>query len=212
MSKLYIPIAGTWARRASKTTSWYRRGSPFDLYLRELGYTRVEQDRDPTKADLGYWSGNLGGTLFQASRHADWVEGGKNLEEFIVRRWAELQADSAVTDLVFIAHSHGGQVVTYGLMQFPNLRARVVTVDMPVRRDMSWRYEVALENLDGQWTHLHSKRTRKFWKTWPRWLGSRLNTPKLKGAARNIPVDCGHSKVLKEPRNSEYDWRHYLDA
>ena len=45
--KLYIPIAGTWARRGAKTTSWYRRRSSFDARLRGMGYERVEQDRGP---------------------------------------------------------------------------------------------------------------------------------------------------------------------
>ena len=38
-SKLYIPVAGTWARRNFRKNAWYRTNSLFDKKMNAIGYT-----------------------------------------------------------------------------------------------------------------------------------------------------------------------------
>ena len=64
-SKLYIPVAGTWARLEFRTGEWYRTDSPFDAQMTQLGYFRVDQNGDRNKSDPGFWSGDVNGLLVQ---------------------------------------------------------------------------------------------------------------------------------------------------
>lgn len=214
--RLYIPIAGTW-----RTGNWYEEKSSFDHMLKNIGYTRVDQR--PGHPDPGYWSGALGGLMFQAivGKSKDgWQSGGLDLARFIRQRRQQFKEAESVT---IIAHSHGGQVVAFALQNLlaapgPNhlFNFRLVTVDMPVRTGFFVRitggsmrsvYTAALVAVAGRWTHLYSERQWAFWKTRARWAGARGLTRKLKGAARNIEIP-GHSAVLHEPDSGE--WRNYL--
>ena len=198
--QLYIPIAGTWARsRHDHDAAWYRRGSPFDGVLTAHGYERVEQDRDPERPDDGYWSGAVNGLLIQRAawwrdRHPAWRTGAETLRGFLRARRAELQAAGGVT---LVAHSHGGQVLAYALagMQAPVCPLRVVTVDMPVRRDMAEVYLAASVRC-GHWLHLYSERG---WQSRFRWLGNRFGSRTLEVAHVNRKVTGGHSGVLSHP-------------
>ena len=215
--RLYIPVAGTWARRKFRKDAWYRTGSLFDDKLASLGYTRVDQNRDVQRPDSGFWSGDVGGLLAQQlglwrSHDGVWQEGGRNLETFISRRFSEL---SEAEEVVIIAHSHGGQVVAYALDLVPdNLlplqNFRVITVDMPVRtgrflgifpRGMDDVYEPAVDAVNGKWDHLYSQRLwRRPWATRWRWLGSRFGPRRFKYARSNREIPAGHSKILSDPK------------
>ena len=77
--KLYIPVAGTWARRNFRKNAWYRTDSPFDQKMSTIGYTRVDQNRNPQKPDRGFWSGDVNGLIFQRlfrTSQRDWKLGG----------------------------------------------------------------------------------------------------------------------------------------
>ena len=197
----FVPIAGTWARsRHDHAHAWYRTGSPFDRRMIRHGYQRVEQDLDPTTPDRGFWSGEVNGLLVQRlawwrDHHPAWRTGGETLRQFLRGRMHELGG------VTLVAHSHGGQVLAYALtsMSEPTRAAlgpiHVVTVDMPVRRDMAAIYEAAREACDA-WTHLHSERgwTSKF-----RWLGNRFGDRALDVADHNIEITGGHSGILSDP-------------
>ena len=43
-SRLYIAIAGIWARRNFRENAWYRTDSPFDKKMSEIGYARVDKN------------------------------------------------------------------------------------------------------------------------------------------------------------------------
>ena len=162
--KLYIPIAGTWARRGAKTTSWYRRRSSFDARLRGMATRGSSRTGTRPGQTPGTGAETSGGPYFKPAATAS----GPRAE----RTWSNL---------------------TYCLCKFPTLeKARVVTVDMPVRRDMDGYYATALETVDSRWTHLYSKRTWKFWKTWPQALAG---LPKLSDAMRRGRVS--YSKSLR---------------
>ena len=205
--KLYIPIAGTGSREV-REGDWYRRGSLFHKTVKKLGYKRVEQDNDPKVPDKGYWSGDLGGLLPQFHRSKDaWKEGAKALAEFIRSRKDELGKAASVT---IIAHSHGGQVAAMAIKRLVDCEEqrilsnfRVVTVDMPVRArwillaNMKATYVSALFGVAGRWMHLYVPWSWKFWRAFPRLLGSRFGPRKLRGA-HNIGIPGGHSGILKE--------------
>ena len=212
-SKLYIPVAGTWARRNFRKNAWYRTGSPFDQKMSKIGYTRVDQKRNPQKPDRGFWSGDVNGLIFQRlfrTSQRDWKLGGADLAEFIgIKRKKELED---AEEIAIIAHSHGGQVVAFalkflvdqGIDPLPNLR--VVTVDMPVRtgrvfgflwrRSMDHIYEAASDYIDCRWDHLYSQRAWRHLKTYWRWLGSQFGPRKFKYARSNREIPGGHSGVL----------------
>ena len=200
--KMYIPIAGTWARKKEREdrerrerfgAPWYRADSLFDRTLGRLGYHRVDQLSGGP--DPGYWSGDLEGTLLQqffsfANYRDDWLDGGQKLEVFIRNRNFLDREDVILT---LIAHSHGGQVVAFALQRLLKnapLNLHVVTVDMPVRRGLRSVYDDALTSVEGNWTHLYS--------TWARMriLGSRFGPRKLEDAARNLSIPGGHSGIL----------------
>ena len=207
-SKLYIPVAGTWARRNFRRNAWYRAGSPFDRKMNAIGYIRVDQNRNPQKPDRGFWSGDVNGLIFQrlfGTSQRDWKLGGADLAEFVgIKRRKEL---GDAEEVAIIAHSHGGQVVAFalkilvdqGIAPLPNLR--VVTVDMPVRtgrvfgflwrRSMDHIYKEASGFIDKRWDHLYSQRAWRHLKTYWRWLGSQFGPRKLKYARSNREIPGG---------------------
>ena len=174
--KLYIPIAGTWARNKIRNDDWFRSASSFDALLNDLGYARVDQNNNPNRRDPGFWSGDVGGLLIQQlapwwSHDEVWREGAEELVQFLLDRKEQL---SRCDEIALIAHSHGGQVVAFALQimqrnhrDSPVLeKLRVVTVDMPVRtgrflgifpRGMDQVYKDAL-SVAQSWIHLYSGR------------------------------------------------------
>ncbi len=214
--KLYIPVAGTWGRKKFRNDDWFRAGSSIDALLNDLGYARVDQNNDPARPDAGFWSGDVGGLLIQQlspwmSHDEVWREGAENLVRFFHARRRELVD---CEEVAIIAHSHGGQVVSFALQTMRDNgkhstvlpKIRVVTVDMPVRtgrflfffsRGMDETYQDALTAVDGRWTHLYSGRGLK---SRMRWLGNRFGPRRLRGALLNCQIPGGHSGVLRESR------------
>ena len=201
LSMLYIPVAGTFARkRNDHEFSWYRADSRLDRLLSTVGYTRVDQNGDPTKPDKGFWSGDINGLMLQRAMwwrdmHPAWKTGGETLRKFLLGR-----RDEFSDGVTLILHSHGGQVGAYALEPIPcDFPIHVITCDMPVRFDMRDVYARA-SNTAASWTHLYSE---KGWKARMRWLGDgRIfsNPRKLHVATRNIEVKGGHSGYLSDPQ------------
>ena len=197
----YIPVAGSLARkRHDHELSWYRRGSPLDRLLDNLGYQRVDQNGDPNKPDTGFWSGDINGLMLQRAmwwrdKHPAWKTGGETLRTFLLRRHAEF-----VDGVTLIMHSHAGQVGAYALAELPgDFPIHVVTCDMPVRFDMREVYACASIRV-ASWTHLYSE---KGWKSRMRWLGDGQlfsNPRELPVATRNLEIKGWHSEYLSDPR------------
>ena len=201
----YIPVAGTWEREketadgkpAAEPSRWFRRNSAFDKAVLKQRIERVEQDGDPAKKDMGWWSGDLNGMLYQfGSGHADWIDGGNRLRWFLERRPDPTGCNTERTTII-IAHSHGGQVAAYALAGIDTRKwtndLRLITVDMPVRRDMHRTYLKAKRRLN-RWVHLYSTRWTKM-----RLLGSRFGPLTLDCANANIHIEGGHSGMLRDP-------------
>ena len=197
-----------WRRRNADPDAWYRRSSPFDQLMVQHGLRRVDQDGDPQTPDRGYWSGDVGGLLLQrawpwADAHAPWTQGAHELVTFIFQRWAEFGVG-----VTLVAHSHGGQVVAYALELLRHedpLPLHVITVDMPVRRDMAGVYARA-QQAAASWTHLYSERG---WKSRFRWLGNRFGPRELAGATRNIEVAGWHSGIVSDLQHMQ-QWHDIL--
>ena len=214
---LYIPVAGSLARkRHDHELSWYRRGSPLDRVLVNLGYLRVDQNGDLYRPDVGFWSGDINGLMLQRAmfwrdKHPAWKTGGETLRKFLVSRCAEF-----VAGVTLFLHSHAGQVGAYALAELPEFYVcgsggceqdnlpgafpiHVVTCDMPVRADMREVYESASTSV-ASWTHLYSE---KGWKSRMRWMGDGQlfrNPRVLPVATRNIEIKGWHSEYLSDPK------------
>lgn len=160
---------------------WWRPGSAFTEALRQHGHELAAPD-DPYS-----WTGELDGVL----DHAVWREAGHALY-----RWWQLHRDRV--DAV-IAFSHGGQVLTYGLVYGMALPAAIF-VGTPVRPDLADRYRQARRALQ-RLTQLRSDWT-DFWQL----LGSlRLTeladswriTRDLPGADVLVVPGVGHAGLLR---------------
>ena len=193
----YIPVAGTWERGRNDPAAWFRTGSLFDRRFARGALIRVDQNGDTSKPDAGYWSGDLGGMLYEGgSSHRVWQYGGEHLSWFVEQ--LGLAGLEQGGPLVAVLHSHGGQVGAYALARIPmaNRPANIhfVTVDMPVRRDMRAIYAMAKRRCR-RWVHLYSDRLTPM-----RLLGSRFGPRRLEVADANIHIEGGHSGVLRDPR------------
>ena len=199
----YIPVAGTWWKRGDSISRWYRVGSLFDKVVSALGYKRVDQNGDLSKPDKGFWSGHVNGLMLQRlmwwrDNHPAWKTGGEALRRFLIAH-----VDEFKDGVTLFLHSHGGQVGVYALEGLSlemaqKLQIRVVTCDMPIRKDMTSTYRAAAWKVVS-WTHLYSE---KGWKSKMRWLGDGAlfsNPRELEVATKNIEVKGGHSGYLFDP-------------
>ena len=194
----YLPIAGTWARASyDGDTRWFTAQSHFGAAMTGYGYQRVDQDGDPDRPDQGYWSGDLYGLYAQSlweflvgtDGRNTWEKGRQPLAHTLHR----LPLAGADT-LTIIAHSHGGQVAACCLAESPicvPYTLRLVTIDMPVRRDMDDVYRYVRV----PWLHCYSS----YWNAM-RWLGSQGGPVACKWAGQNIHIPGGHSGVLTNPQ------------
>ena len=222
--KLYVPVGGTWrdyhdVLPSEGNPSWYRRGSMVYHALDDIGWARVEQDRDPETPDRGFWSGDLGGLIVQdwwgllttgkprQGRKA-WIAAAKDLADFLIGRLPEWKG----CHVTVIAHSHAGQIaaLAFSFYHFKNFYENhinkvlltdasppifhLVTVDMPVRKKMAPVYrEATAGRVLSMWTHLHSGRWDRM-----RLFGSRFGPLEVAAADMNIPILGGHSGVLED--------------
>lgn len=184
MSRVYVPIAGTWARK--KQHRWHKAGSPFDRTMAGLGLTR---DADT----LGFWDTSIGGVSFCGNSHASWQYGGACLARFLEER------DPASTAVV-IAHSHGGQVAAYAA----TLRriGVLITVDTPIRADMEEKWEAADI---GYHLHLYGtgigSRMRVFGAGLRSWFSLRAHRRTMPWADQNVSIRGGHSGILRDEKH-----------
>ena len=170
-----------------------------------MGYMRVDQNRDPQKPDKGYWSGTANGLLIRprTRRHPDWEIGGETLRWFLYARASEFCEARGVA---LIGHSHGGQVIAYALAEaerkyLPDPLC-VITVDMPVRRDMERIYCLARKHVS-HWIHLWNDNCI-------RCIGSWYGPKKLEIADRNMEIQGGHRGILNSPKHLD-QWDDILD-
>ena len=200
----YIPTGGTFRDRHDHAQSWYRTGSPFDKLISELGYVRVDQNKDPLRPDDGFWKGDINGLLLQRlmwwrKKHPAWKTCGETWRKFVVIRRAEL-----LDGVTAFFHSHAGQCGAYGIAGLSvgfcaEVPIHVVTCDMPVRADMADVYFEASKRVRS-WTHLYSERG---WKARMRWMGDGQlfrNPRKLPVATRNIEIKGWHSGYLSNQK------------
>ena len=154
---------------------------------------RVDQNGDPLKPDPGFWSGDLGGMLYQLGKaHECWFTGGAEMAWFLERR---RRAGHGV-DPILLPHSHGLQCAAYGLsMLDPRVgwEITLIDVDGPVRRDMRHIYVHARGKVK-RWVHLHTGTFTKM-----RMLGSRFGPVEMSIADVNRRIEGGHSGILREP-------------
>ena len=182
MDTYFFPIAGTCSRKRF-TSTWFMRRSRFASVMKSIGFYIADEVSD--EKELGVWDGKLDGTVFNGdllgfSDHETWEEGGeycyhllKNRIKAALRKPDYSEADN----IVFIAHSHGGQVAMYmlsrlaksGFSDQDRVNIYLVTVDTPNRKDME-QYQIQTAKVVKGWYHFHSSWT---WASRMRWLGAR---------------------------------------
>ena len=210
MRTVVVPVAGTWTRRRERYERlngvepdppvWYRAGSPL-MNLIAQRYSLPRFDQNPG-ADIGYWSGDLQGTLLQGmlaglsgTSQITWHHGGGVLAVSI-----DMKAHT-FDHAVILAHSWGTQIACHAVKRMrPDLRNRVslLSVDGPNGKRYTDLFDTAAACLDGRWVHMHSGAG---WGSRMRWLGARClpwQRQQQDFAAANIRIP-DHSSVLTDP-------------
>ena len=196
----YLQIAGTWGRERSRQRSvddpldWFVAGSGFCHLMASLGHERHDQNDDRLTRDPGYWSGEIGFTRVQ--RWFPWADHLASARAAMPVIHAELTeiADSGVTDLLAITHSHAGNVLAYTLAHSATpLRLHVLDIDMPVQRGFirNGLYAHAIAQVV-EWRHCYSGRGLP---SMFRWLGNAFGPRRVPGAV-NVEITGGHSGAL----------------
>jgi hypothetical protein len=179
----------------SNELRWWRRDSPFSLWMEEQGFTYNRPDRP-------FWSTALDG--WWGSGHRTWRHGGANVASFL--------ATLPYADRNVITLSHGGNVMAYALADYDVDVASWISVTMPVRKDMQAAYEKAIPKV-GTYTHVYAKGFRDRWQL----LGSLMDKSlrykrhvELKSRdVVNIGVEgIGHSSLVRDPSAFEL-WKAY---
>lgn len=225
MSKLYIPIAGTFAfaddtvDKDPQNRRWWQYDSNFDHLLSSYEYESLDP-HDPF-----IWTTNLNGIEFwrrwgflqsffkdKDKDHRDWISAGAALSYWF--------AAKHVTDVesIVIAHSHAYQVIAYACAYHNVKIDRLITVASPIRTDMDPIYKIARGNIR---KHLHIYDGGKF-SDWTQWLGERgsgsfTTIRECKYADYNDPVGkINHSKILSNPDDFHYwadrKWIKFMDC
>ena len=200
---LYMPIGGTFDPEAPE---WRTRGSAFDRLANECGFERVDIDGDPGTPDESLWHRRLGGVFWQhvfGDPLDGWREGARSVIDAYVSWYHRQQAHVPV---VWLAHSHGGQVAVLALVELfwtvakhTAPPAALVSLDMPVRRTMAHHYEM-LRAKHPRMPILHVHSTGRGWHDRYRMFGSRFNGCEWRQATAQMPVAGGHSRFLRDER------------
>jgi pimeloyl-ACP methyl ester carboxylesterase len=186
----YIPVTGTngwedpWALRDD---------SPFSCMM-------AGQHLRPVRATDGRpfrWTTRLNGVKFWGEER-DWEAGEDALYYF-----AE---PLPYADLIFIAHSHGGQLVIKLAASGLHIRT-LVTVGTPVRKDVPT--VEAAKNI-GQWIHIFDLK-----RDWTQWWGQvgdlSLKNDRsflISGVQNDGVPKISHSNILKDPEYFDH-WNTY---
>ena len=213
---LYLPLGGTIVGSAPDR-EWRQRGSAFDCRARSAGFSRVDIDGDPSSPDPFVWNRAVNGLLIQqlfGRSRKDWRAGAGKLWECHDQMAAieRVRAEDAFCKvhtvyprpIVWFAHSHAGTVAAlalslYGPLEKRDPPAALVSLDMPVRRNMEDVYRrIRYLYPTLPIIHLHSHGAG--WSSRFRYLGSRWNGTEWPIATKNIPVEGGHSRFLSHPR------------
>lgn len=193
-----LPIAGTWGWRgdlADHRDQWWHPASPFMVWMGEHGCRHLCED------DPFIWTTHVGGALFWAKSHTDWMAGGAALSYYFDAETHYGPSFTAPEQRHVIAHSHAGQVVAYACA-FRNVKLdTLITVGSPVRNDMLPIYKAARPNIR-KWLHIASPG----WTDRMQWFGELFDGSF--GVKRSQPFadvnhlipGIGHSGILRDPK------------
>ncbi len=190
MTKVFI-VPGTWEFDGEDAhDEYWEPDSSFAKFLNQNDCELASVDGDPF-----IWSTALTGVsplswFGKHDKHTAWVAAGMNFKHYM--------KDVPLKDRNVITHSHGGQVMAYACANGLELRS-VLTLMMPVRKDMNDAYRVAANNI-GWWTHVHSDWSDLI-QIWGSLFDGRLGIHReCEYADCNTTIPkVGHSTILRDP-------------
>lgn len=185
----YITIAGTWGSR--HPLDWYNPDSSFSHFFAQCGAKQLITN--PLNRYM--WSTELDGVI---GKNDTWDAAGRALADYIV---PPLLGKSllAPKDTFLIAHSHGGNVVAYACGKYGLKVEGLITVGMPVRKDMDDVYKAASSNIT---RHLHLYAGwRDYWQNFGTLFDGRWGIHRQHPYANwNDKVPGGdHGSILRNP-------------
>lgn len=186
----YISVAGTYG--AKQENDWYMPESEFSKFL--LGSNCMQLEVNPLKRYM--WSTELDGVT---GGNLTWDAAGRALAHYIMPPLAN-QTLVKPEDTYIISHSHGGNVVAYACGKYGLKVDGLITVGMPIRRDLHEIYQAANPNIA---RHLHIYAGWKdYWQVWGALFDGRFGIHRRHPfAAKNERVPCGnHGSVLRDPK------------
>jgi hypothetical protein len=176
----YVPIAGTWDW--GNRDNWTQATSPFGKMMTAEGFELLHCGDRPFR-----WATALDG-WFGDDR--EWEAAADALYFFL--RFVPLE------DRNLIAHSHGGQLVSFLCASGFPIRS-LTTIGTPVRDDVPWK---VAEAVIGFHQHIYDLKRDLIG-----WLGQvgdhelRMERTFPDNRVKNIGVaDISHSKVLRDPK------------
>ncbi len=147
------------------------------------------------------WTLGVGGVpnLLSSGKHRDWIAGGYALAD----RIRLIRALRPGVRIVIVCHSHGLNVVLYGLIRGDVSIDRLISVCSPVRHDMQRQATGAAKRI-GRWRHVASSG----WDFW-QWAGGifdgvvTFRRPREWHQAHEnrLLSHIGHAKLLRDRRH-----------
>lgn len=186
---LYLPIGGTWGRK--NQNDWYKAGSWFENMMNSHGHQRVGRK-------LRFWSHGLSGTFGCGNDRLVWEFGGE-----VLNSWS-IEHGPSPSQLIIIAHSHGGQVAAFALAGGVECHT-LITIDTPIRDDMTEVWEAGVEN---RVEHNHLFGTG--WASRMRIFGQRRFGRRMPTSTKNTGISGGHNGMVTESSKYLAQWEDIL--
>jgi hypothetical protein len=185
----YIAIPGTGTEK--RNFDWHLPTSALSKLFLENGCEQLELN--PLKRYM--WSTALDGI---DDKHLVWDSAGRALAHYII---PPLLGESLLKpeDTFIIAHSHAGNVVAHACGKYGLKINGLITVGMPIRKDLYDIYKAAAPNIT---RHLHLYAGwRDYWQWWGALFDGRFGIHREHPFAHeNRKVSGGnHGSILRDP-------------
>lgn len=196
----YIAIAGTGGIR--RATDWDWPDSAFTKFLVKRGCEPLVIS--PLKRFM--WSTMPDGI---DKSNDTWDASGRALAHYICPPLAD-DCMLKPEETYIIAHSHAGNVVAYACGKYGLKVEGLITIGMPIRKDMYEVYEAANKNIKRH-LHLHAG-WKDYWQVFGALFDGRFGIHRKHPFAVNAKMSGGHGTVLRDPNQFHlWDDKQWID-
>ncbi len=163
--------------------------SPHSQWMAEHGYENARPNNEPL------WSGATGGVI-PGDEHRVWRFGGLNTSKLLLALPLE--------DRNLVCLSHADQVIAYCCVENGVQINNLITLMGPVRKDMEEHYRGLVNQVAGQWVHVHAQ----WWKDKMQLLGALFDkglryrrAMKIEGVEDVQIKGVSHSSIVRNPEH-----------